>query len=210
MSVRVLDCTLRDGGYYNSWRFSDDLVADYLTAVSRAGVDFVEIGFRNFPQTSFVGPYAYSTDAGATFSAGLPVSPSFDSTIGHPQQNKIGDYYHMISSTADAALAYSALVSQSTGEDWTGVELELSTASPANMATVPALSPRSAGFWQPPQPQPMAYASVCEPEMEMCGAPPQQRGGGARMQSRAAPMQKRAMAAPVAKVSQATTSATYR
>ena len=52
--------------------------------------------------------YAYSTDAGATFSAGLPVSPSFDSTIGHPQQNKIGDYYHMISSTADAALAYSA------------------------------------------------------------------------------------------------------
>ena len=63
MSVRVLDCTLRDGGYYNSWRFSDDLVADYLTAVSRAGVDFVEIGFRNFPQTSFVGPYAYSTDA---------------------------------------------------------------------------------------------------------------------------------------------------
>jgi hypothetical protein len=52
--------------------------------------------------------YAYSTDAGATFSAGLPVSPSFDSTVGHPQQNKIGDYYHMISSTADAALAYSA------------------------------------------------------------------------------------------------------
>jgi 4-hydroxy 2-oxovalerate aldolase len=62
MSVRVLDCTLRDGGYYNSWRFSDDLVADYLGAVSRAGVDFVEIGFRNFPQPSFVGPYAYSTD----------------------------------------------------------------------------------------------------------------------------------------------------
>jgi len=70
MSVRVLDCTLRDGGYYNSWRFSDDLVTDYLSAVSRAGVDFVEIGFRNFPQSSFVGPYAYSTDA---FLATLPI-----------------------------------------------------------------------------------------------------------------------------------------
>jgi 4-hydroxy 2-oxovalerate aldolase len=70
MSVRVLDCTLRDGGYYNSWRFSDDLVTDYLSAVSRAGVDFVEIGFRNFPQPSFVGPYAYSTDA---FLATLPI-----------------------------------------------------------------------------------------------------------------------------------------
>ncbi len=63
MSVRILDCTLRDGGYYNSWQFSNDLVTDYLRAVSRAGVDFVEIGFRSFPQSSFVGPYAYSTDA---------------------------------------------------------------------------------------------------------------------------------------------------
>lgn len=63
MSVRVLDCTLRDGGYYNSWCFSRDLVTDYLEAVSVAGVDLVEIGFRNFPQPRFVGPYAYSTEA---------------------------------------------------------------------------------------------------------------------------------------------------
>ena len=63
MSVRVLDCTLRDGGYYNSWCFSRELVTDYLKAVHAAGVDFVEIGFRNFPQSRFVGPYAYSTEA---------------------------------------------------------------------------------------------------------------------------------------------------
>ena len=63
MPVRVLDCTLRDGGYYNQWCFPDDLVIDYLKAVSRAGVDLVEIGFRNFPQSTFVGPYAYSSDA---------------------------------------------------------------------------------------------------------------------------------------------------
>jgi 4-hydroxy 2-oxovalerate aldolase len=63
MSVRVLDCTLRDGGYYNSWCFSRELVTDYLRAVDAAGVDFVEIGFRNFPQPRFVGPYAYSTEA---------------------------------------------------------------------------------------------------------------------------------------------------
>lgn len=59
----ILDCTLRDGGYYNQWRFSEELVTAYLKAVARAGVDFVEIGFRNFPQASFVGPYAYSADA---------------------------------------------------------------------------------------------------------------------------------------------------
>lgn len=52
--------------------------------------------------------YAYSIDAGLTFSHGIPVSPPFDSTIGHPVQDKIGDYYHMVSDAAGAALAYSA------------------------------------------------------------------------------------------------------
>ncbi len=52
--------------------------------------------------------YAYSSDAGATWSAGQPVSPSYDSTLGYPVQNKMGDYYHMVSSVADAAVAWSA------------------------------------------------------------------------------------------------------
>ncbi|RMG43521.1 MAG: exo-alpha-sialidase [Acidobacteria bacterium] len=52
--------------------------------------------------------YAYSTDHGETWSAGIPVSPAFDSTIGHPQQNKIGDYYHMRSDADGAAVAYAA------------------------------------------------------------------------------------------------------
>ena len=52
--------------------------------------------------------YAYSTDEGLTWSSGLPVSPSFDSTVGYPVQNKIGDYYHMVSLTDFAGLAYSA------------------------------------------------------------------------------------------------------
>ena len=52
--------------------------------------------------------YAYSTDAGVTFSPGVAVSPPFDSTVGHPSQGKIGDYYHMVSDGNGAALAYSA------------------------------------------------------------------------------------------------------
>ncbi len=63
MTLRILDCTLRDGGYYNNWCFARDLAEDYLRAMAAAGVDIVEIGFRNFPQASFLGPYAYSTDA---------------------------------------------------------------------------------------------------------------------------------------------------
>ena len=28
-NVKILDCTLRDGGYYNNWDFSFDLVGAY-------------------------------------------------------------------------------------------------------------------------------------------------------------------------------------
>ncbi len=58
----VLDCTLRDGGYYNQWDFDEVLVNDYLEAVELAGVRFVEIGFRFTVKETFFGPYAYSTD----------------------------------------------------------------------------------------------------------------------------------------------------
>ena len=52
--------------------------------------------------------YAYSTDAGDTWSEPLPVTPAWNSVVGHPNQNKIGDYYHMVSYAEGAALAYSA------------------------------------------------------------------------------------------------------
>ena len=43
--LRVLDCTLRDGGYYNNWDFDPDLINDYLEAMDSLKIDFVEIGF---------------------------------------------------------------------------------------------------------------------------------------------------------------------
>ena len=52
--------------------------------------------------------YAYSLDGAQTFSRNTPVSPSWDSTIGWPNQNKIGDYYDMRSDAAAASLAYAA------------------------------------------------------------------------------------------------------
>jgi len=63
MTLQILDCTLRDGGYYNNWCFSRELVDSYLHAMGKSGVDMVEIGFRNFPQDNFLGPYAYSTES---------------------------------------------------------------------------------------------------------------------------------------------------
>lgn len=58
----LLDCTLRDGGYYNAWDFSKVLIQQYLDAVSAAGVDAVELGFRTLKNQGFHGPCAFTTD----------------------------------------------------------------------------------------------------------------------------------------------------
>jgi 4-hydroxy 2-oxovalerate aldolase len=60
--IRVLDCTLRDGGYYNKWDFPRALVETYLQAVDDAHIDAVEIGFRVPTSPQFLGALAYSTD----------------------------------------------------------------------------------------------------------------------------------------------------
>lgn len=59
---KILDCTLRDGGYYNSWDFDPVIVSSYLKAVSDSKIDYVELGLRNFPKSGFVGAFAYTTD----------------------------------------------------------------------------------------------------------------------------------------------------
>ncbi len=45
--TKILDCTIRDGGYLNAWYFDLKLVRELYRAHSRSGVDFVETGFRS-------------------------------------------------------------------------------------------------------------------------------------------------------------------
>ncbi len=44
--VRVLDCTIRDGGCCNLWHFEPELVRRTWSALRRAGVDIMEIGYQ--------------------------------------------------------------------------------------------------------------------------------------------------------------------
>lgn len=44
--VRVLDCTIRDGGCTNGWQFDMDLVRSTVLALDAAGVDIIEIGYQ--------------------------------------------------------------------------------------------------------------------------------------------------------------------
>ena len=61
-NIKLLDCTLRDGGYYNNWDFSPSLIKDYLEAMVSIQADYVEIGFRLISNNDFKGGCAFSTD----------------------------------------------------------------------------------------------------------------------------------------------------
>ena len=43
--LALLDCTLRDGGYLNDWKFGHDAIHDMVDSISDTGVDVLEVGF---------------------------------------------------------------------------------------------------------------------------------------------------------------------
>ncbi len=45
--IKVLDCTIRDGGLINNHNFDHRFVKEVYRALSEAGVDYMEIGYRN-------------------------------------------------------------------------------------------------------------------------------------------------------------------
>lgn len=44
-SIKILDCTLRDGGYLNDWCFGKETIHSILDNLERSGIDFIECGF---------------------------------------------------------------------------------------------------------------------------------------------------------------------
>lgn len=46
VNFQILDCTIRDGGYVNNWGFEKKLVREAYRALSKSGVDYIEIGYR--------------------------------------------------------------------------------------------------------------------------------------------------------------------
>lgn len=43
--IKLLDCTLRDGGYINDWNFGHDTIVSVFERLVDAGVDIIEVGF---------------------------------------------------------------------------------------------------------------------------------------------------------------------
>ncbi len=58
--AKILDCTLRDGGYYTNWDFDKGLVNQYIESTNKLPIDYLEIGYRSYPMKGYLGKYFYS------------------------------------------------------------------------------------------------------------------------------------------------------
>ena len=72
-SIKVLDCTLRDGGFVNDWNFGIGSIENIISRLDKAGIDIVEIGFIDkrrqydvnrsiFPDTDSIKPVFENLD----------------------------------------------------------------------------------------------------------------------------------------------------
>jgi hypothetical protein len=72
-------------------------------------IDVVWLDTRDHPGSYLSALYySYSVDGGMTWSQNERLSDFFDPHVGWPQQNKMGDYYHMVSDNNGASLAWAA------------------------------------------------------------------------------------------------------
>jgi 4-hydroxy 2-oxovalerate aldolase len=60
--MKIIDCTIRDGGHLNNWDFDHNAVKAAYYAALKSGIDFFEIGYR-FPYSHpGLGDYGYCKD----------------------------------------------------------------------------------------------------------------------------------------------------
>lgn len=57
--TNILDCTLRDGGYYTNWDFNSETVDAYIQAMNVLPIDYLELGYRNNPSKEYLGKFGY-------------------------------------------------------------------------------------------------------------------------------------------------------
>ncbi|MEN2400561.1 aldolase catalytic domain-containing protein [Flavobacterium sp. MC2016-06] len=60
--MKILDCTLRDGGYYTNWDFNQHLVDNYLTSLNDLPIEYLEVGYRSPKLLGYYGEYFYCPD----------------------------------------------------------------------------------------------------------------------------------------------------
>ncbi len=123
-NVKILDCTLRDGGYFTSWDFEIPFVKDVISSLNYSNVDIIEIGYKSPPKKSlhkFEGRFKYCNnslldfipknigsaeyacmiDASEYINDGIPNLKLLDSTISEKNSSpitwiRVASYYNNI------------------------------------------------------------------------------------------------------------------
>ena len=105
-------------------------------------IDAVWLDTRDNPGTYLSSLYySYSLDGGQTWSPNERLSEAFDPQLGWPQQEKMGDYFHMISDDTGASLAWAATFN---GEQ----DIYFGRITPPLPAYVQVLSPNGGEVWR--------------------------------------------------------------
>jgi len=88
--IKILDCTLRDGGYVNDWEFPRKTYENIIAGLQIAGIDFVEIGLigkgkkdifsTKFSSMEYIPPIIRSKDSRTLFS----VMVTYGEALGIP------------------------------------------------------------------------------------------------------------------------------
>ena len=74
-----------------------------MSVAPNGRIDVIWLDTRDNPGTYISALYySNSTDGGATWSPNERLSDYFDPHVGWPQQNKMGDYFHMVSDSNGA------------------------------------------------------------------------------------------------------------
>ena len=55
--IKILDCTLRDGGYYNNWDFDDKIILEYAKSMEKLPIDYIEVGYRSIQLNTYLGKF---------------------------------------------------------------------------------------------------------------------------------------------------------
>ena len=64
-NIKVMDCTVRDGGLMNKWQFSDEFVRAVYNGCLEAGIDYMEIGYissEKYFSRKEMGPWKFCSE----------------------------------------------------------------------------------------------------------------------------------------------------
>ena len=124
-----------------------------MSVAPNGRIDVVWLDTRDHAGTNLSALYySNSTNGGATWSQNERLSDYFDPHVGWPQQNKMGDYFTMISDSNGARLAWAATFNNE--EDvyysYIGVtttfQLSVNLTNGWNMVSVPGINPAGQGI----------------------------------------------------------------